>query len=184
MLKTNVALPALTCRVALIMGAMLMMDAAAMTAAERVVLNHLHGSGVNTEGLTVSTLSARDLPAGTAEFYVETQGSRQHGAINCVVVDGKVYTSSSNADFARLLKDQRALYALLAMPRQVKYVDATVLARNPDYQAFPEATVPTLAWPGAGGAVLTFYATPLDRVAPAKWTVSVSPAYDVAVARP
>jgi hypothetical protein len=183
---------------ALTLGVTMTMDAASMTAAERVVLDYLHSNlGINGASVDVSTLSARDLPAGSAEFYVETKGSREHGAINCVLLDGKVYCSRTSGDFARLMKDQRALetksltaaqmmrlYALLGMPRQVKYVDAGVLARNPDYKNFPDTAVPALMWPATGGAVLTFFATPLDRVAPAKWTVNVSPHYDVAVVQP
>ena len=170
--------------------------APAATNAEQHVLDHLGAKfGVKSDAVQVVSLTPRDLPAGAAEFYVEAKGSHGHENYNYVVIDDKVYCSRVEGEFSRLLREQSLLerkdvsaaqymrlYSLFALPRQVKYIDANVLSRNAqDYRAFPQVQAPAVAGRPDGGLTLTFFASPARTVQPSKWTVSISPTYEVAV---
>jgi len=165
--------------------------------AQQLVLDHLQAAfNTTAESVNVLQLPPRELPEGAAEFYVEPKGSREHGSRNCVVMGGKVYCSGADGEFARLLREQALLdrggvdasalmrlYALLALPRQVKYVNANVLALDSQtWRAYPEVVAPSISTRPDGGVTLTFYATPVAEVQPSKWTVTVKRNYDVEVA--
>ncbi len=170
--------------------------APAATNAERRVIEHLESTfGVKADAVQVVTLTPRDLPAGATEYYVEAKGSQGHDNYNVVVFGDKVYCSRVDGEFARALREQALLerkdlsaaqvmrlYSLFGLPRQLKYIDANVLARNAqDYRAYPQVQAPALTQRPDGGVTLTFYATPVLSVEPAKWSVAISPSYEVKV---
>ena len=169
---------------------------AAPSAHQRVADHLASAFGLPADGLVILPLTPRDLPAGSAEFYVEAKGGGERR--NCVVLGDKAYCSGADGEFARLLREQALparkdlnaaqlmrLYSLLALPRQLKYIDANVLARNPQaYRAYPEVQAPTLTGSGDAGLVLTFYATPVNAVQPSKWTVAISRSGEVEVSSP
>lgn len=168
----------------------------ASTNAEQHVLDHLGTSfSVRPDAVQVMSLTPRDLPPGALEFYVEIKGSHGHDHYNYVILGNRIYCSRVEGEFARLLREQSLLgrkdvgaaqymrlYSLFALPRQLKYIDANALSRNAsDYRAFPQIQAPALVSRPGGGVALIFFATPVDAVQPSKWTVSISPTYDVAV---
>jgi len=169
--------------------------APAATIAERRVIEHLDSIfGVKADAVEVVALTPRDLPAGAAEYYVEAKGSHGHDNYNYVVLGDKVYCSRVEGEFARVLREQALLerrdlsaaqlmrlYSLFALPREIKYIDANVLARNAqDYKAYPQVQPPALARRPDGGVTLTFFATPALSVEPARWSVAISSTYEVA----
>lgn len=154
------------------------------------VLTHLAATyGLRPGDVELLPLAPRDLPAGAAEFYVEAKGSHGHDNHNCVVMGERVYCSGAEGEFERLLREQALLrradldaaqlmrlYSLFALPRQLKYIDAGVLQRNPqDWQAYPEVAPPALSRQPDGGATLVFYATPTLALQPSKWTLRIAP---------
>jgi hypothetical protein len=183
--------------IASITGELLMnTPAQAATPQQQRVLAHLGAAfGLAPGDVEVLILTPRDLPDGAAEFYAETKGSHGHGNHNCIAMGEQVYCSGTEGEFQRLLREQALLqrkdldaprlmrlYSLFALPRQVKYVDAGVIARAPqDWGAFPEVVPPTLARAADGGVTLSFYATPVREVQPSKWTVRISPAHEIEV---
>lgn len=165
--------------------------------ASQMVLDHLGTTfGLAPASLDLLSLTPRDLPEGADEFYAEVRGSYGNDHYNCVVMGGKVYCSGSEGEFARLMREQvllegkapdaaqlMRLYSLFALPREVAWVDARVLARDlHDWQAYPEVAPPALARRPDGGVTLTFCTTPPFEVEPSKWTVSVTRACEVEVA--
>ena len=173
-----------------------MNNSALAASARQMVLDHLAATfGLTARAVDILPLAPRDLPEGANEFFVEARDSHGHDNRNCVVMGDKVYCSGTEGEFARLLREQAMLgrkdlsaarlmrlYSLFALPRQLKYVDANVLARNrEDWRAYPEVAAPALSKLPDGGATLTFYATPVTGVQPSKWTVTVTPAYQVEV---
>jgi len=169
--------------------------ATAATGAEHRALAHVQATfGVRPDTMSVVELTARDLPAGAAEYFVEADDGR-HDTYNVVVFGDKVYCSRVDGEFARALREQALLerkdlnaaqamrlYSLFALPRQLKYIDANVLARNEqDYRAYPQVQPPVLTPRPDGGVTLTFFATPVMSVAPARWSVAISRNYEVAV---
>jgi len=169
--------------------------ASAATTGEQRVLDHLGAKfGVKADAVQVLSLTPRDLPAGAAEFFVEGKNSR-HDRYNCIVMGDKAYCSQVDGEFVRVLREQSLLqrkdvsaaqymrlYSLLALPRQVKYIDGNVLNRNAqEFRAFPQVQAPAVTTRSDGGVTLTFFATPTDTVEPSKWTVAISPNYEVAV---
>lgn len=177
----------------------LMMNTPALAATpqQQLVLDHLGAAfGAKAAELNILPLVPRDLPEGAAEFYVEAQGSHGHDNHNCIVMGDRVYCSGAEGEFERLLREQALLkrqdlgaaqfmrlYSLFALPRQLKYVDANVLARNPqDWRAYPEADPPTLSRHADGGVTLVFLATPVREVKPSRWTVKISSTGQVEVA--
>jgi hypothetical protein len=180
----------------LCISGVLSMNTPALAASDRqMVLDHLAAAfGVTPDDVDILSLTPRDLPAGAAEFYVEAKGSHGHDNHNCIVMGGKVYCSGADGEFARVLREQSLLgkdlgaaqlmrlYSLFALPRQVKYIDANVLARNPQaWQAYPEVAAPALSSRPDGAVTLTFYATPVTQVQPSKWMVTVSRDYRIEV---
>jgi hypothetical protein len=170
--------------------------APAATSAERRVIEHLESAfGVKADALQVVALTPRDLPAGAAEYYIEAKGSHGHDNYNVVVFGDKVYCSRVDGEFTRVLREQALLerkdlsaaqvmrlYSLFALPRQLKYIDANVLARNAqDYRAYPQVQAPALTQRPDGGVTLTFFATPVMSVEPAKWSVAIARNYEVVV---
>jgi hypothetical protein len=171
--------------------------ASAVPAAYQRVLAHLAATfGLQPGELEVLSLAPRDLPEGAAEFYVEAKGSHGHGNHNCVVMNERVYCSGAEGEFERLLREQALLrrpdltaarlmrlYSLFALPRQLKYVDANVLARDPQaWSAYPEVTPPALTPRADGGVTLVFHATPVREIQPSRWTVDIAPGGEVRVA--
>jgi hypothetical protein len=181
---------------ATVFGGFLIMNlASAATNAERRVIEHLDATfGVKADAVEVVALTPRDLPAGAAEYYVEAKGSHGHDNYNVVVLGDRVYCSRVEGEFARVLREQALLerkdlsaaqlmrlYSLFALPREIKYIDANVLARNAqDYKAYPQVQPPALAWQPDGGVTLTFFTTPVLSVEPIKWSVAISRNYEVA----
>jgi hypothetical protein len=173
-----------------------MTTAPAATNVEQRVLDHLSAKfGVKPDTVQVLSLAPRDLPAGAQEFYVEAKGTHGHDNYNYVVMGDKVYCSRLEGEFARLVREQNLLerkdvgaaqymrlYSLFALPRQVKYIDANALSRNPqDYRGFPQVQAPTLSTRPDGGVTLTFFATPVDALQPSKWMVSISRNLEITV---
>jgi hypothetical protein len=171
--------------------------ASAVPAAYQRVLTHLAAAfGLQPGELEVLSLAPRDLPEGATEFYVEAKGSHGHGNHNCVVMNERVYCSGAEGEFERLLREQALLrrpdltaarlmrlYSLFALPRQLKYVDANVLARDPQpWSGYPEVTPPALTPRGDGGVTLVFHATPVREIQPSRWTVDIAPDGEVRVA--
>ena len=170
--------------------------APAATTAERRVIAHLESTfGVKADAVEVVALTPRDLPAGASEYYVEARGSRDHDNYNVVVFGDKVYCSRVSGEFARTLREQALLerkdlsaaqlmrlYSLFGLPRHLKYIDADALARDAqDYRAFPQVQPPALTQRPDGGVTLTFFATPVMSVEPARWSVAISRSYEVVV---
>lgn len=174
-------------------GGFLMSAIAAGGFEPRIVEQLAARLGVPPDDLQIVKLTPRDLPAGAAEYYVEPKGGHGHDNVNAVVLGGRIYASGHDGEFARLLREQSLLaradlsaaqamrlYSLFALPRQLKYLDANALARDPQrWRDWPQVQPPALARRPEGGLVLTFYATPVDATQPSKWTVTVSPAYEV-----
>jgi hypothetical protein len=169
---------------------------AAPTAQQRVLAHLAATFGLQPGDVDVLTLTPRDLPEGAAELYVEAKGSHGHANHNCVVLGERVYCSGTEGEFGRLLREQTLLrrpdltaarlmrlYSLFALPRQLKYVDANVLARDPQtWSAYPTVTPPVLTPRADGGATLVFHATPVREIQPSKWTVNISPDSEVQAA--
>ena len=170
--------------------------APAASPTEQRVIAHLGAVfGVKADALALVALAPRDLPAGAAEFYVESKDSHGHDNYNVVVIGDKVYCSRVDGEFARVLREQALLergdlsaaqvmrlYSLFALPRQLKYIDADALGRDADdYRAWPQVKAPALVRRDDGGVTLTFFATPARELSPSKWTVLVSRRYDIAV---
>jgi hypothetical protein len=183
---------------ATVFGALAMNLAPAATSAEQRVIEHLQSTfGVGTDAVQVVALTPRDLPAGASEFYVEAKDSHGHDNYNYMVLGDKVYCSRVDGEFARVLREQALLerkdlsaaqlmrlYSLFALPREIKYLDANVLARNvQEYRAYPQVQPPVLNQRPDGGVTLTFFATPVLSVQPAKWSVTISRTYEVVVTR-
>ncbi len=162
----------------------------AQSDALRLVQTHLQKLlSLSADDIKVKRLNPPDLPAGTQEFYAELHGGR-HDNVNCLVLAERVYCSRAPDEFARFLKDYRyfekrdltphqvmRLYGLFALPRQLKSIDAALLARNAaQYRAYPEVAAPTLAHSDAG-MLLTFWATPPLELKPTRWLVNLSPSY-------
>jgi hypothetical protein len=177
-------------------GVLIMSIAPAATTAEQHVLEHLRTTfNVKPDAVQVMSITPRDLPPGALEFYVETRGSHGHDHYNYVVLGNAVYCSRVEGEFARLLREQSLLgrkdvgaahymrlYSLFALPRQLAFIDANTIGRNAsELRAFPQVQAPALVRRSDGGATLVFFATPVDTVQPSKWTVSISPSYDVSV---
>lgn len=170
--------------------------ASAATSDERRVIEHLESTfGVKADAVQVVALTPRDLPTGAAEFYVEAKGSHGHDNYNVVTFGDKIYCSRVDGEFARVLREQSLierydlsaaqlmrLYSLFALPRQLKYIDANVLARNAQqYRAYPQVQPPALTRRPDGGLTLTFFATPVLSVRPARWSVTISRNHEVVV---
>jgi hypothetical protein len=173
---------------------MLATESSAQAGARRLVEDHLQKRlSLRADELKVMQLSARDMPVGTQEFYAEVRGGR-HNGINCLVQADKVYCSGTPDEFQRFLKDYRyfeksdlsaaqlmRLFALLALPRQLKTIDAAALASGAmQYRAFPDVAAPKLV-DSDSGLVLSFWATPALEVDPKPWVVKVSRDYAVEV---
>jgi hypothetical protein len=141
--------------------------------------------------LAVIRLRAREgeLPRGTDEYYVEFRGSR-HDNTNCLVFSGRAYCGHSNGEYARFLQDFRyfdnadletakvmRLYALLALPRQSRYMSGET------YRRYPPATPPVLTKTAEGMTLVFFALRPPgnDPDTLARWEVSLSRSYEVAV---
>jgi hypothetical protein len=180
---------------ATVTGALVMSTTSAANGVEQRVLAHVQATfGLAPDAAEILSIPPRDLPPGALEFYVEAKGTHGHRHHNCVVMGERIYCSRTDGEFARLLREQSLLergltaaqcmrlYSLLALPRQVKYIDADVLARDAaELRAFPQVSAPALAKGADGGAVLTFHAMHDDSAQPFKWTVSVSRSHEVTV---
>jgi hypothetical protein len=185
------------CLFVFFLGVLLTNTAAVETTSRQKVLDHVSAVfGMYAHAVEILELPPRDLPAGAAEFYVEAKGSHGHNNHSCILMGDKCYCSGVDGEFTRLLREQSLLdsnnlaaaqlmrlYALLALPRQIKYIDATGLTRNAQsYRAFPDVAVPTLSRSPDEGLTLTFYATPVETVDPSRWTVTITRDYQIEVA--
>jgi hypothetical protein len=175
---------------------LLMTDMAVAITPQQRVLDHLRATfGVKHNSVETVPITARDLPAGASEFYVEAKGSHGHDNYNYVVIGESVYCSRSHGEFARILKEQKLLdrqdtnaaqlmhlYSLFALPHQIKYIDQNALNRNPqDYRAYPEIKAPYLENGAQGALVLSFFATPVMTLQPSRWTVTISRSYEISI---
>ena len=169
-------------------------ESQAQSGAQRLVEAHLmERFSLRADQLKLIRLSGRDLPAGSEEFYAEFRGGRDDN-INCLVYADRAYCSRSDGEFQRFMADYRyfdktglsapqvmRLYALLALPRQLKYIDARALTRDAaKYQAFPGIAPPALAHTDAG-MTLAFCATPALQLEPTQWIVTLSRDYQLDV---
>ena len=154
------------------------------------LMSHLKSAlGMAPQSVDVIPTQKPNAIPGAREFYIEVKGSREHGSSNCVVMAGQVYCSPSAGDFARILKEQALLerddigaaqwmnlYAVLQLPRQLRYIGAQELDSNPQaYRAYPEITSPAVSKDAQGTLTLVFFTSTLRSMQPlSKWTVAMS----------
>ena len=151
--------------------------------AQKIVLEHAKKNySLAAADVKISDVTPNDFFSEVAQFYLE-ENKGQHATYNYLVYKNQAYSSGTDGDLTRFLKDYDfvkkivdaekylTLLRILSLPKDINVVDGEYIKNHQkELQNHSEVQPPKLTKNADGSAELVFYATPVVPFSPEKWT--------------
>ena len=154
--------------------------------APQIVLEHARKNyALSADNVKISEVTPSDFFPEVKQFYLEEK-SAQHASYNYLVYKNQAYSSGTDGDLSRFLKDYDfvkktadaekylTLLRVFSLPKDINVLtDEDIKNHQKELQNNSLVEPPKLLKSGDGSVELVFYATPVVPFKPEKWTAKI-----------
>lgn len=163
--------------------------------AQSIILEHAKKNfSLAPAEIELTEASSEGLPPGVKQYYLEKKGSHGNVSYNYLMFNKNVYSSGVDGDLQRFLKDYGflqkqgtadlfvKLLRVFSLPRNINVINAeTLRSRAEQLKNYQDVSAPKMTQDNSGGAIVTFFTTPIVPFQPEKWVATLSSDYKVKI---
>ena len=164
--------------------------------AQKIVLEHARKNyALSADNVKISEVTPGDFFPEVKQFYLE-ENKAQHSTYNYLIYKNQAYSSGTDGDLSRFLKDYDfvkktddaekylKILRIFSLPKDINVInDEYIKNHQKELQNNTQVQPPKLFKNGDGSVELVFYATPVVPFRPEKWTAKIGSNSEVQISK-